>query len=444
MLRIGIMLDSLSPSAWAAKIIRDIQESDFARVVLIIENRPIKPAPASFRKRLSAFWKSGLFNRYEQWDYLRNRVREDGGRVIYRGHSSTDMTSLYRNRNPVYWKTAEFATRRLRDLHTHGKSFIESLSTYSESDAYTRGIYRSPNFPQTIRFFMTLAWRILQIKVAARWLGPDEQWFVAVRRRSDSRPFHNCDGYTVLHAPKDRFYADPFLVERGGKTYLFLEDYRYDEGIAVICCSEVGEDSSIGAPVEVLRRPYHLSYPNVFEHEGDMYMIPETKQNRTVELYRATDFPLKWELDTVLLGDVYAVDATIHCADGKYWMFAGLSNGKYSNSDELALYLANDLRGPWMPHCANPVVSDVRCARPAGALFRDNGRLIRPSQNCGPAYGFAVVFSEVMELDENVYRENAVATIEPDWMPGNLGTHTYSRSASFEAIDGKLRARCRH
>ena len=79
--------------------------------------------------------------------------------------------------------------------------------------------------------------------------------------------------------------------------------------------------------------------------------------------------------------DVYAVDATIHTQDGRIWLFAGISNGRYSNSDEVAIFFADRLTGPWAPHRNNPVVSDVRCARPAGALFCRAGKLIRPSQD---------------------------------------------------------------
>ena len=69
----------------------------------------------------------------------------DGGNVIYRGHSSTEMSSLYRNRNPIYWKTVEFVLRRLRDLDSRGIEYIESLATYREDAVYTRGIYPTPD-----------------------------------------------------------------------------------------------------------------------------------------------------------------------------------------------------------------------------------------------------------------------------------------------------------
>ena len=360
----------------------------------------------------------------------------DGGKVIYRGHSSTDLTSLYLSRNPIYWKTADYALRRLRDLHWRGFEYIESLPTYREQDTYTRGIYRTPNTPQMASFIARMLFQKIKAKVASLLHGSTPQWFLAIRTRSAAHGFDDPANYKLMLPPSDRFYADPFLIEKDGKTYLFLEDFRYSEGRALISYCELGSDGSPGTPFEVLRRPYHLSYPFLFEHDGQMYMIPETKENRTIELYRATSFPTGWTLEAVLLNDIYAVDATIHKINDRFWMFAGVSNGRYSSCDELGLFFADSLTGPWMPHPCNPVLSDVRRSRPAGALFTDGGRLIRPSQDCGKAYGYALVFSEVLTLTETEYEELPIARLDPGWVRGNLGTHTYARTEQFEVIDG--------
>jgi len=365
----------------------------------------------------------------------------DGGRVIYRSHSSTYQGSLYRNRNPIYWKTAEFALRRLRDLDTRGFAYIESLPTYNEKDTYARGIYRTPNAPQMAMFLGRRLYGSLRARIASQLRGSYPQWFLAIRQRSGEHGFADAAGYSLMRPPKDRFYADPQLVERDGRTWLFFEDLRYSVNRAVISCCEIAPDCTPGAPVEVLRRPYHLSYPFIFEHEGEMYMVPETKQNRTVELYRATNFPAEWKLESVLLNNVYAVDTTILKLGGRFWMFAGVSNGRYSNCDELGIFFADALTGPWTPHPANPVVSDVRRARPGGAFFYDDGRLIRPSQDCARAYGYALVFSEVLKLNENEYEERPVSRLGPHWIKDNLGTHTYTRTERFEVIDGNFAAK---
>ncbi len=547
MLRIGIMLDSYASSAWVAKIIEDIQTSDFARIELVVLNTPPPEQRPPLGKRLRNHWKLTLFHRYEQWDYRRNKsaldakasvdlapllrdvsritvlpVRKgftdriegdelelirshkldvlfrfgfriirggilsaarcgvwsfhhddnleyrggpplfweiyeqnpvsgtilqiltdslDGGHVIYRSHSSTDQSSLYGNRNANYWKTAEFAMRRLRDLDARGMQYIESLPTFNEQEPYSRGIYRTPDALHMAIFLSRRFYGSVRARVVARLQGSHPQWFLAIRRRSTVNRFDSGAGYTLMLPQKDRFYADPFLFEKDDTTFLFFEDLRYSEGRARISCCEVSPDGVPGIPFEVLSRPYHLSYPFLFEHEGEVYMIPETKQNRTVELYRATSFPGEWALEAVLLSDIYAVDATIHKADGKYWMFAGISNGRYSNCDELGIFFSEALLGPWVAHPSNPVVSDVRRSRPAGALFHDEGRLIRPSQDCAKAYGYAIVFSEVLTLTETEYEERPISRLEPTWVSNNLGTHTYSRTGQFEVIDGNFAAK---
>jgi hypothetical protein len=549
MLRIGLMLDSFTTSAWVAKIVDDIQKSDFAHIELLIMDTPTQKQSVSYSRRLRNYWKGGLYFRYEKTDYkyhktnpdsrhpcdLRasllevpvlgvtpirkgftdrfsendvSRIREanldvifrfgfriirgeilqtakygvwsfhhddnpeyrggpplfweiqernpvsgtilqiltdslDGGRVIYRGHSSTNFSSLYLNRNPIYWKTAEYAMRRLRDLHTRGWEFIQSLDTYNEKLTYNRGIYRTPDTLQMTAFLARQQYRRVRVGLSSRLRGGQFQWFLAIRAKSPSRSFDNPSGYRIIRPPNDRFYADPFLMARNGTTFLFFEDFRFKEDRAVISCSEIDSAGNFGEPVEVLRRPYHLSYPFLFEHQGQMYMIPESKSNRTVELYRAEEFPGRWRLEAVLIKDVFAVDATIHVADGRLWMFAGLSNGRFSNSDELGLFYADSLFGPWHPHRGNPVISDVRKARPAGALFRENGMLIRPSQDSAKAYGYALRFSEVLVLNEMEYKERPLAYLGPEWTKWNLGTHTYSRTDDFEAIDGKFAARIR-
>jgi hypothetical protein len=365
----------------------------------------------------------------------------DGGHVIYRSHSSTDKSSLYRSRNPIYWKTAEFALRRLRDLNTRGMEYIESLPTYREDVPYTRGIYRTPDAYKMAKFLGRLFFGSISARLVSRIGGSHPQWFLAIRKRTAAHSFNDAAGYKLMRPPADRFYADPFLFEKDGKTYLYFEDLRYREGRALISCCELDAEGNPGPITEVLRRPYHLSYPYLFEENGEIYMIPETKENRAVELYRATHFPYEWSLDSVLIDNIHAVDATILKQDGKYWMFVGISNGRYSNCDELAIYFADGLKGPWTPHRENPVVSDVRHARPAGALFQDQGRLIRPSQDCAKAYGYAIVFSEVTKLTETEYEERPITRLDPGWIKDNLGTHTYTRTEQFEVIDGNFAAK---
>jgi hypothetical protein len=106
------------------------------------------------------------------------------------------------------------------------------------------------------------------------------------------------------------------------------------------------QDGTVGVSTPVLTRPYHLSYPFVFRWRDDWYMVPETLENRTVDLYRSTRFPYDWTHAGTLLEDVAAVDATLIERDGRWWLFTTIAPFGGSENDELHIYLADTPLGP--------------------------------------------------------------------------------------------------
>lgn len=271
----------------------------------------------------------------------------------------------------------------------------------------------------------------------------DDYWYVAFWQMTSGTKAATLaaaePAYQVVPTGSDRFYADPFLFEHRGQLVLFVEEYRYTDPNkkGIISCLQ-WDGKAFTNPRVVLERPYHLSYPFVFEADGEIYMIPETSQNRTVELYRATHFPDQWELDTVLLDNLCAVDATLHFHEDRWWMFTNIAECGASSWDELAIFYADHFKGPWVPHPMNPVKSDARSARPAGKLFYHQGRLLRPAQDCSKGYGGSVVLCEVTRLTPDQYEETVIQTLTPDLLPSSShGLHTLNRSQGFVVLDGK-------
>ena len=172
-------------------------------------------------------------------------------------------------------------------------------------------------------------------------------------------------------------------------------------------------------------------------------MMPESAASNQLELYRASRFPDEWELHSVMLADTSARDATIHRDRSGYWLFATISGSGGGAHDELFVFTSDSLAGPWAHHPRNPVISDVRWARPAGGLFEHHGRLIRPAQDCSERYGGAVVFREITTLDRRHYRERTLVEQAADWAPGLRATHTYNRGGGWEVLDGCRAVRSR-
>ena len=146
------------------------------------------------------------------------------GRVAYQSYASTAPISLYAGRNPVYWKTAEFALRGLRDLSEGGIDYIQSLPTYVESERGVGGRDWTPTNLRMLSFVRRYLSRWLQARKTPPPLesGALTKWYVAIRRRSAAYPFDDSSNYLLMPCPNDRFYADPFLFEKDGRTYLFL------------------------------------------------------------------------------------------------------------------------------------------------------------------------------------------------------------------------------
>ena len=97
--------------------------------------------------------------------------------------------------------------------------------------------------------------------------------------------------------------------------------------------------------------------------------------------------------------------------------------------------------GEWVPHALNPVRLDVRAARPAGALFRDNGRLYRPGQDCSGRYGRAISINEVRRLTPDEYEEVEVRRIAADFATDGLGAHTVNMAHGIVVYDCEISAR---
>ena len=249
----------------------------------------------------------------------------------------------------------------------------------------------------------------------------------------------NLDGpkWNVLPHPIDHFYADPFPFEWQGKYYLFFEDLDQKTGKGVISYVPIDENGPRGPVQVVLEENWHLSYPFLIEQDGEIWMIPESSINNDVAIYRAVDFPHKWERHETLLSNVEASDATIIEHQGAWWMFAVTREGTGGYSDTLCLYKADSLFGPWKPHKKNPVLVDHETARPAGNSVMYEEALWRPVQNCKGGYGTGLGLAKITKLDDEGFEQEIKEVIypgKPTW-PGHK-LHSFNRAGRLEVIDG--------
>lgn len=354
----------------------------------------------------------------------------DNGQVIYRSWSPTsDRFSVKANRNNLYWKSAAFVMRKLKDLSEGVPIFPPESQLYAP---YSNRLFRMPTNGEMFSRLSRLGAKYAVGKVQSAL--NNEQWALAYRFKTSPRDSNNTlYRFKSLTPPKDRFWADPCVIEAENRYYVFIEEYLYKRGKGHISVIELDRKGVVDGPTKILETDYHLSYPFVFEWNGSYYMVPETAANKTVELYRSTSFPFEWELEKVLMTDVRAKDATLAEVNGSWWMFVSIA--EHSIPDELYLFSAETPLGPWKPHVRNPVKSDVRGSRPAGGLFNWNDDLYRPAQDSSGRYGYAISINRITQLDHERFREEQVSNILPNWDKKLLGTHTISMAGDLTVVD---------
>lgn len=266
-----------------------------------------------------------------------------------------------------------------------------------------------------------------------------DQWQVAYSFDLDAG-WDELERFQFLVPPTDCFWADPMPLTWLGRHYIYFEELPYRSMRGRLLVQEVSATGPVGLPLLVMEGDAHLSYPFLVPQGDALLMIPETAARRRVELHRCVEFPQRWELDAVLLEGVNAVDATVHQSDdGHWWMWVSVVEEGAERGEELHIYHADALRGPWTAHTLNPLVSDIRCARPAGPLSLRNGRLLRPAQNSAKAYGHHIEWMQVEELSGSTYRERQVERTELPAGSKALRMHTVASSAEFKVIDVMMR-----
>jgi hypothetical protein len=363
----------------------------------------------------------------------------DIGIVLQKGLFAT-VPGVSRARNCLqpYWGASTFIAQNLRELHQHGWEQYKARTIPAAPYRGRKKVYTVPSNWEMLKWLGPVFLRKAVRQLLPR--GMVEHWRLAIRSGSQMeigpKEQANMNSFRFVESPKGRYYADPFLIEHAGKTWLFFEDCDYATARGRISCAEA-RNGELGPPLPALERPYHLSYPCIFRVGREIYMVPESVANGTVDLYRCTRFPDQWQIEKELLRE-RAVDTTVWVHDGLYWFFVTLQEPRGLGT-QLWLFYASEVTGAWSSHPANPISTDVRNSRGAGAVFRRNGKLFRPSQDCGRRYGFSLTLNEIVVWDRRRYQEKPALTVNPDWAPGLVGTHTYSHAGQVEVIDGCAR-----
>ena len=339
-----------------------------------------------------------------------------------------------RNKAFLYEKSVVLILRELRRLsmgmrREGAKTPIRSMS-HAKSVGYGDIIQYAGNFASR----MTPKVR----KAALRKVGAKfNRWSLFVGR-GYFRPELMSQAQEIS-MPTNEFWADPFLFQQPGKEHIdvFYEAYEFSRRLGKISVGRLNGDR-IDYLGDVLIRPYHLSYPFVFAYDNEVYMIPETAQNRQIEILKAENYPLEWSLvKTALVGQSCA-DTTIFEHKGEWWMFTNIAQDIFDDhcSELHAFKVDSPLLNEITPHKLNPIVTDARTARNAGRIAVREGKLTRLAQNNAFHYGYGFSLMEIEELSLSTYREKKIYGAHTGFAAGITATHQMDQLNDIHIFDG--------
>lgn len=354
--------------------------------------------------------------------------------IISQSITSTDQLYISRNNINKYWKNIELVLNKLHEIHRLGKTENFSL----EKDEIVENMYEKnePTFPNNkeVIQLMIKHWnRYLKIKKKLR--NKIEQWGILFDFNENI--FESIDQCRKILPPKDRYYADPFILKKDNEYFVFIEEVIYKEKKGHISYFKIDKNGNYTSPKKILERNYHMSYPFVFEFENNYYMIPETSENKSIDLYKCKKFPDEWEFEKNIMKNICAVDSTLLRKDNLWWLFTSIPFMESSSNDTLSIFYSDDLFGnEWILHPKNPVISDVRKARSAGKILQINNDYVRPSQDCSIGYGRGITFSKIKNLDELSYDDEKIGDVYPE--QANIeGIHTFAQCEKLRIFDFK-------
>ena len=229
--------------------------------------------------------------------------------------------------------------------------------------------------------------------------------------------------FIFLKAPFFHWLADPFIYKYNGKNYIFAECANIFSNKGHIRCVSLDEKKKKWKKIFIQKN--HMSFPNVFERENNIYCIPETSQRNQIILFKSINFPYKWDGPETLIDNIKCVDSIVS-GDNLFSYIEGYGLCQFKTNFELGTYeimqsykdLSNNLR-------------------PAGNPFQFNSKTFFPFQLNENHYGGGVVFCELSNyrFDEIYNYRLTDSKLRIGGIKECKGIHTYNLNEDYEVID---------
>ena len=378
----------------------------------------------------SGFWE--VFNSEPSSGFIIQKLNQelDVGEVLVRGNLMTSDL-WFTNHAHLLVKSNFFMMELLLDIAKNYK-----LPQSERVRLHENKLYKKVSSLFLIKYLLKVILPKIYGYLVNKLISPP------IKRWSVAYGYHNhfskslCR-YKEIKNPKGRFLADPFVIENGGETFIFVEDLFYEDNKGRISVIKLRGDKYEFLGV-VLEEEFHLSFPFVFKEGEDYYMIPESCKNSDIRLYKSVDFPCKWEFEKQLMNNVDAADTMLFKKNNIWFMLTNICSADIGDhQSELHIFYSEDFRDDkWKPiKAGNPVIFDPLKGR-NGGFFSHNGKLYRVNQVHGQAhYGKSFCVNEIETLSKEQYIEKEVLTVQPNFKESSISAHHFHANANVAVVD---------
>lgn len=234
----------------------------------------------------------------------------------------------------------------------------------------------------------------------------------------------------VSNPYKDRWFADPFLLDVTDNHYIVLaEDYEDKKGYACISRLLISRKTfEIVDVKKVLDDGTHMSFPVILRKENGIYVHPENSVSGQLKLYRYDEMDEHLEFHCIM-ADLPLTDAVTIEKDGESTMFATQAD---NNPNGSVLDVLEKKNGKYTVVCKLNFGSCI--ARMAGDIFFCKGKMYRPAQDNNKRYGGALIIQE-MTVDNEGYSFKTIRRIASTHPKLDTGLHTFNVCKGHIVID---------
>jgi hypothetical protein len=374
--------------------------------------------PSQYRGGPAGFWEIYQGTAINGAILQRLTSQLDKGVILKEGHFICIQHSYREHLYKLLNESASWPAAMLRSL-INGQDFPK------ESISSNAPIYKAPSNGKVLLFLV----KVFRNKLRFHYLQlfKAEKWNVGIVPMPIQQILENQISKIqwLDPAPNNSYRADPFAADE--KTiYCEYFDYKNHKGYI-----EKYNTSSNSSEL-VLKGENHLSYPFSISHGGKQYLLPESYRDQQLVLHELKEGKV---FRSIQLIEGSWIDPTLCYMNNTWWLFC---THQQAPNEKLYLFHSQNIEGPYIPHSLNPVLYDVRSARPAGTPFIYKGSWYRPAQNCSVTYGGSICLKRIDLLSTNEFKETLVKEVfAPSNSPYSKGIHTLSAFDNKTLIDGK-------